>query len=89
MKRFLERYRNITVWLSLFILAMGFVAASDEEQRMVCMLFAFLAGAFLFGAGTAREWAVKNQPGVFCYAVLTAAMWMAVVITILRLGGIL
>ena len=89
MKGFLERYRNITVWLSLFILAMGFVAASDEEQRMVCMLFAFLAGAFLFGAGTAREWAVKNQPGVSCYAVLTAAMWMAVVVTILRLGGIL
>ena len=62
MKGFLEQYRNITVWLSLFILAMGFVAASDEEHQMACMLFAFLAGVLLFGAGTAREWAVKNQP---------------------------
>lgn len=89
MKEFLEQYRNITVWLSLFILAMGFVAASDEEHQMACMLFAFLAGVLLFGAGTAREWAVKNQPGIFCYAVLTVAMWMAVAMTVLRLGGII
>ena len=45
MKGFLEKYRNISVWLSLFILAMWFVGASDQENRMPCMLLAFLAGA--------------------------------------------
>ena len=89
MKGFLERYRNITVWLSLFILAMGFVAVSDEEQRMVCMLFAFLAGAFLFGAGTAREWTMDNRLGSLIYAVLTGFMWAAVVLAGLSMGGIL
>ena len=43
MKGFLEKYRNISVWLSLFILAMWFVGASDQENRMPCMLLAFLA----------------------------------------------
>ena len=33
MKGFLEKYRNISVWLSLFILAMWFVGASDQENR--------------------------------------------------------
>lgn len=51
MKGFLEKYRNISVWLSLFILAMWFVGASDQENRMPCMLLAFLAGAGIFGSG--------------------------------------
>ena len=55
MKGFLEKYRNISVWLSLFILAMWFVGASDQENRMPCMLLAFLAGAGIFGSGAARE----------------------------------
>lgn len=89
MKGFLERYRNITVWLSVFILAMGFVGASDKEHRSWCMLLAFLAGILLFGTGTVREWNEKNQPGIFCHAMLTSAMAMAAVLTILQMGGIL
>ena len=63
MKGFLEKYRNISVWLSLFILAMWFVGASDQENRMPCMLLAFLAGAGIFGSGAAREWTMDNRLG--------------------------
>lgn len=63
MKGFLEKYRNISVWLSLFILAMWFVGASDQENRMPCMLLAFLAGAGIFGSGAAREWTMDNRAG--------------------------
>ena len=75
MKGCLEKYRNISVWLSLFILAMWFVGASDQENRMPCMLLAFLAGAGIFGSGAAREWTMDNRLGSLIYAVLTGFMW--------------
>ena len=89
MKGFLEKYRNISVWLSLFILAMWFVGASDQENRMPCMRLAFLAGAGIFGSGAAREWTMDNRLGSLIYAVLTGFMWAAVVLAGLSMGGIL
>ena len=101
MKGFLEKYRNISVWLSLFILAMWFVGASDQENRMPCMgltsnkylimlmLLAFLAGAGIFGSGAAREWTMDNRLRSLIYAVLTGFMWAAVVLAGLSMGGIL
>ena len=89
MKGFLEKYRNISVWLSLFILVMWFVGASDHSNRMICMLLAFLAGAGIFVSGAVREWALDHRLASLVYAVLTGLMLAAVALTGLTMGGLL
>lgn len=56
MKGFLEKYRNISVWLSLFILAMWFVGASDQENRDAV----HAAGI----SGRSRYFRIRCCPGV-------------------------
>ncbi len=89
MKGFLEKYRNISVWLSLFILAMWFVGASDHENRMLCMLLAFLAGAASFGIEAVQEWMADNWILCLICAIVTGFMWAAVLLTGLSMGGVL
>ena len=38
-----ERYRTVTVCLSLLILALVFAVASDEELSRICIPLAFFA----------------------------------------------
>ena len=50
-----ERYRTVTVCLSLLILALVFAVASDEELSRICIPLAFFAGTLLYGTGAAYD----------------------------------
>lgn len=89
MKFLLEKYRVLSIWLSLLILALAFVVGSDTEWRPFCVMLAFLAGAVMFGLGGIREWMLGHRIGSMTEAFLAACMWIASVLSLLRLGGIL
>ena len=89
MKFLLEKYRVISIWLSLLILTLSFVAGSDMEWRPVCAMLAFLAGAVMYGMGGAREWTTGRRTACMVEICLAVCMWLAFLLALLRLGGIL
>ena len=50
-----ERYRTVTVCLSLLILALVFAVASDVELSRICIPLAFFAGTLLYVTGAAYD----------------------------------
>lgn len=89
MKFLLEKYRVISIWLSLLVLTLAFVVGSDMEWRPVCAMLAFLAGAVMYGIGGAREWIVGHRTAGMVEICLAVCMWLAALLALLRLGGIL
>ncbi len=80
MRFFIEKYRSLSVWLSLAIIAMAFVAGSADSNTSCCITAAFLTGAVMYGIGGAREWSLGRR--TFCWihelwatALLACAVW--------------
>lgn len=89
MKSLGKKYRIYTVWLCLLILAMAFLAASDEGNPWPYVTLAFLAGAIMYSLGAVREWALgRRLPGMAEF-LLAVCMWCATAAAALRVGGIL
>lgn len=89
MKFFAEKYRVISIWLSLTVLALGFVIGSDDERRAVCVFLAFVVGTLLYSVGAAREWMLNRIPACLIEALLAVCMLTASILSLLRLGGII
>lgn len=89
MRWILEKYENISVWLSLFILAMAAVALTDDTWRLRSMALAFLAGTLLFGLGVARGWRLGHRPQAFVEMGLTVCTGAVLVLLLLHMGGFL
>lgn len=89
MKFLLTKYRLISIWLSLFILAMAFVIGSDEEIRAVCVPLAFAAGTLLYAAGALREWMRSRMTACLIEVIFAVCMLTGTFLSILRLGGII
>lgn len=89
MKFLLEKYRVISIWLSLIILALSFVIGSDEESRAFCVFLAFLTGTFLYAAGGAREWMLNRMTACLIEVILAVCMLTAAFLSLLRMGGII
>lgn len=87
MKFLVKKYRVISIWLSLAILALAFFIASDEGSRAVCVPIIFLLGTFLYLAGGIREWALNHMPTLMVEVILGFFMFTAAVESFLRLGG--
>ena len=69
-----ERYRTVTVCLSLLILALVFAVASDEELSRICIPLAFFAGraymereGHMTGRQGKRPEAVFRVPLLCCF----------------------
>jgi len=89
MKFLLEKYRVLSIWMSLLILALAFVVGSDDEWRPVCAVLAFLIGGLMYGLGGIREWTRGHRISSMVETFLAVCMWIALVLSLLRLGGIL
>lgn len=89
MKFLLKKYRIISVWLSLAVLTLAFVVGSDKEWRAVSMTLAFLAGFFLYGLGSIREWGLGRRVGSMVEIFLASCMLIALILSLLCLGGVL
>jgi hypothetical protein len=89
MKLLLKEYRNISIWLSLAILVLFFVAISDAGRHSICVLTAFLLGAFLFTLGSIRGWKLGYRLVWLGDGALATVMWLASVWMAFELGGIL
>lgn len=87
MKFLLEKYRMFCIWLSLLILALAFIAGSDDEWRPFCVVLAFIAGAVMYGFGGIREWTLGHRVSSMVETFLAVCMWTAVVLSLLHLGG--
>lgn len=89
MKFLLTKYRLISIWLSLFILALAFVIGSDSEVRTVCIPFALGAGTLLYAAGAVREWMLSRMTACLIETLFAVCMLTGTFLSILRLGGII
>lgn len=89
MKFLVEKYRVISIWLSLIILALAFVIGSDEERRAFCVFLAFVAGTFLYSVGGMREWMLNRMTACLVEVLLAICMLTAAFLSLLRLGGII
>ncbi|MCD8363606.1 MAG: hypothetical protein LUC98_11745 [Lachnospiraceae bacterium] len=89
MRWILEKYESISIWLSLFVLAMAAVALTDDTWRFHSTALAFLAGTLLFGFGAARGWRLGHRPQAFVEMGLTVCTGAAFVLTLLHMGGFL
>lgn len=89
MKFFVEKYRVISIWLSLIVLALAFVIGSDEESRAVCVFLVFVVGTLLYLVGAAREWMLNRMTACLVEALLAICMLTSALLSLLRLGGII
>lgn len=89
MKFFAEKYRVISIWLSLIVLALAFVIGSNDERRAVCVFLVFAAGTLLYSVGAMREWAMNRMPACLVEGLLAVCMLTASILSLLRLGGII
>lgn len=89
MKFLLKKYRIISIWMSLLILTLAFVAGSDQEWRPVSLTLAFLTGTFLYGLGGIREWMLDRRVSSMVEMALAFCMLIAVVLCLLGFGGLL
>ncbi|MCD8195868.1 MAG: hypothetical protein LUE24_01625 [Lachnospiraceae bacterium] len=89
MRWILEKYENISVWLSLFILAMAAVALTDDIWKMRSTALAFFAGTLLFGFGAVKGWQLGHRPQAFVEIGLTLCTGAAFILALLHMGGFL
>lgn len=89
MKFFREKYRVLSIWLSLIILALAFVIGSDQECRGICISLAFIFGTLLYSVGGAREWMLNRMTACLLETLLAICMLTAAILSLLRLGGII
>lgn len=88
--RFVEkRYRQLTICLSLLVLALAFVTGSDRSARAVCVTGAFFAGTLLYLLGSIREWMRSRVTAALIEALLAVCMLTGGILSLLRLGGFL
>ena len=84
-----ERYRTTTVCLSLLILTMVFVAASDRELSRIWIPLAFFAGTMLYGAGASYDRKAGKKTACRFQGVCALLFLAAGIFSALRMGGIL
>lgn len=89
MRFLLNHYRTLVIWLSVIVLALAFVAGSDDGWRLACVTAAFLAGACMYSIGGVRCWMQKKKIGSAVETLLAVCMWTAFILMLLYLGGIL
>lgn len=89
MKFLVEKYRSISVWLSLAILALAFWIGSDADCRNVCVPVAFLLGTVLYGLGAVSEWKQSRVIGCLIHLILALMLTAGLIISLLKAGGLL
>ena len=88
--KFIERqYRTLSVWLSLAVITLAFMAGSVRSGRNICVTAAFFAGFLLYLLGTVREWQRSHMTAALIEALLAVCMLVSGILSLLRLGGIL
>lgn len=88
MRFLLDKFRVISICLSLFIITLGFIIASDKEMRAVGVPLIFLAGMLMYVLGSLYEQR-KNRAAWIAELLLAVCMLAAAAAAVLRLGGIL
>lgn len=89
MKFLVEKYKVISVWLSLAILALAFYIGSDADCRDVCVPVAFLLGAVLYGLGSVWEWQQKRMISCLVNFILSLLTLAGVILSLLIAGGLM
>lgn len=89
MRWIVKNYQVVSIWLSLIILSLGFIIGSDRALRPVGVPLAFLAGALLYLTGSIREWSQNRMPMALLEVILFVCMLVGLVLSLLRLGGLL
>lgn len=87
MKFLIEKYRVVSIWLSLAILVLGFCIGADQECRSVCVPLAFLLGAVLYLLGSIYEWKCRRRFASLVLVLLTFLMLAGVAVSFLYRGG--
>lgn len=72
------------ILLSLLIICLGFVFASDRERKMACSLLAFLLGVFLYLTESIWEWNRKRISTGMAQAALAIMAMLAAGLLLLR-----
>lgn len=89
-KFLIEKYRVLSIWSCIGILALAAVVFSDDVHKELCILVIFLLAALLYGSGALREWSTTGRKIVgLIQAVMAVMALTAAVLQCLRMGGIL
>lgn len=83
----IEKYRMLSIWLSLLIITLAFVIGSDEKSRWLGIPAVFGLGALLYLLGGVREWARGRIPAVLAELLLAAFMLAGAILSFLYPGG--
>ncbi|MBS6396929.1 MAG: hypothetical protein KH452_07235 [Clostridiales bacterium] len=87
MRFLLGKYRIIVIWMSLLILALAFLIGSDTGCCEAVMPLAFAAGTLIYVLGAVREWMQNRMFACMIEALLVIVMLTGLVLSLLRLGG--
>lgn len=89
MKFLMEKYRTISIWLSLVILALAFVIGSDKEWHSAGVPVVFTVGFVMYLTGSIREWKLGRMTACLIEALFAVWALVAAFLSVLRLGGVL
>lgn len=89
MKFLVEKYKSISVWLSLAILALAFCIGSDTDCRNVCVPVAFLLGTVLYGLGGVWEWKQSRTVSCLVNFILALLTLTGAILSFLKAGGLM
>ena len=89
MKFLVDKYRDISIWLSLLIITLGFILASDVRLRAAGVPLIFALGALLFALGSLYERSRNRVLAWIAELILSVCMLAAAAAAVLQLGGFL
>lgn len=84
-----KKYQAISVWISLFVIALFFVTAVSQNWRAVCIPLSFLGGSILYAMEAMRQWILGKKFFSFVHIVLLVLMLLALLAYFLQQKGIL
>ncbi|MBR5509570.1 MAG: hypothetical protein IKV59_05905 [Lachnospiraceae bacterium] len=87
MKFLVEKYKVVSVWLSLAILALGFYIGANQECRDICVPFTFLLGMVMYLSGCIYEWRHRRRFAGIILLILTLLMAAGMVFSVFGWGG--
>lgn len=83
-----KKYQAVSIWISLFVIALFFVTAVSEGFRDIGIPLSFLGGSALYAIEAMRQWKLGRRIFSFLQIVLAVLMLSALLYYFLRQKGI-
>lgn len=83
-----KKYQAVSIWISLFIIALSFVTAVSESFRNIGIPLSFLGGSALYAIEASKQWKLGRKIFSFLQIALALLMLAAMLCYLLGQKGI-